>query len=267
MSDVLRKIIPAERLGRIARLVNQNGSARVDELSDTFGVSVITIRRDLEILERQGLLEKTHGGAIGRTLITDFPGYTAKQRDNRSEKAAIGRRAAALIEPGETVFVGAGTTATQVLLALKDAKNLRIVTNNISGISQLHDSSIEVIVLGGVYEPREGITVGEFQDEMLANILVGKAIIGVDGLSFKSGLSSPNVQESAIARKIMAHTEGKIIVVTDHTKVGRRSNFSFATLNDIDILVTDDGIDRALVAEIEKIGVQVIIAETEKDAD
>lgn len=264
MRDVIKKIIPAERLGRIAQLVNKNGSARVDELSKMFGVSVITIRRDLEILEHQGQLEKTHGGAIGRTLITDFPGYAVKRRENKPEKVAIGRAAAALIEPEETVFIGAGTTAAQVLLALKDVRKLRIVTNNLSAVAQLHDSALEVIVLGGLYEQHEGCTVGEFQDEMIDKIWVSKVVIGVDGISFKNGLSSPNIQESSIAKKIMAHTEGKIIVVTDHTKVGRRSNFTFATMSDIHVLVTDDGIDPNLVTEIEKTGVEVIIAATEK---
>ena len=111
MTIMTKKIIPAERLGRIAEIVNQNGSARVDELSDLFGVSVITIRRDLEILEGQGKLEKTHGGAVSHTLITDLPEYAVKKRESKSEKVSIGRAAASLMVEGETVFVSAGTTA------------------------------------------------------------------------------------------------------------------------------------------------------------
>jgi len=231
-------LIPAERQERITELIEEKGAVKVTELSDTFAVPVLTIRRDLSVLEERGILERSHGGAILRRKMNKEPSYSEKAKLLVKEKHFIAREATKLIEDGETVFVNSGSTNLQVLQALAGRK-IRIITNNIGASDVFEHSEIEFLLTGGTYRPQSRSLVGSFSCSMLKNVFADKSIIGVDGFSLKYGGTTPIEQEAEVVRVMIEQTIGDVIVAADHKKIGIVSNFVSAPLSKIDYLVTD----------------------------
>jgi len=255
---VATEFIPAERQGVIADLVKTNGVVSVAQLSLRLKVSEITIRRDLDILERRGLLERTHGGAIGIRRVNTEPLYDQKNRSERAEKVAIGKAAAALIQDGDTVLVNSGSTSLQAILQIR-GENTRIVTSNVGAVLEPPEGP-ELLLIGGVYRVRSNSVVGMFASLSLSQVYGTKAIIGVDGISSKYGLTTPIQQEAEIAALMIDRTRGPVIVVADHTKIGVVSNFVTARIEKVDVLVTDSGFEEEYREELEGAGLQIIIA-------
>jgi DeoR family fructose operon transcriptional repressor len=264
------EIIPVERQRQILDIVDELGVIRVNELSERFGVSLMTIRRDLITLEEQGLLSRSHGGAVSRRRFTREPYFDQKGRRNRAEKLAIARAAAELAEPGETVFVNSGSTTLELLRAFP-AMELRVVTSNAGALTALGSPSIECIVSGGVYRPRSNSFVGGFAIRTLAQIYGSKAFIGVDGLSIEAGLTTPHHQEAEIARAMIEQTRGEVIVLADSSKIGGVSPFVTAPLEKADLVITDSGLPEEYRSALEERGVRVMIVpvayEDELDED
>jgi DeoR/GlpR family transcriptional regulator of sugar metabolism len=257
---VANDIIPIERQQRILDIVDEHGVVRVNELSRLFDVSVMTIRRDLVTLEDQGLLRRSHGGAVSRRRFQHEPNYDQKDKRNRAEKESIGRLAATLVEPGETILVNSGSTTLEVFRNLPDME-LRVVTSNAGAISAIRSASIECVVLGGVYRARSNSFVGSFAVQTLAGVYGSKAFIGVDGLDLEAGLTTPHHQEAEIARQMIRRTRGEIIVLADSSKIGGVSPFVTSTLDETDILVTDSGISDEYRSALEERGITVLTAE------
>lgn len=258
----MKNEIPAERRVKILALLKTQGIVRVDELSEELGVSVITIRRDLTTLEGEGLLERTHGGALSTSLQIDEPTYIDKDRKNIPDKSSIAGKAASLLKPGETVFVNSGSTTSLVLRRLFDIPKLMIVTNNIGGLAGLEirpDS--ELIVTGGSLRSGTSCLIGEEVLERLDKIHPTASILGVDGISFKKGLTSHNTHEAAVTRKMMNQTRGRIIVVADSSKLGVISQHYIGNLGEIDILVTNELPDPSVVRDFESLNIEMIISD------
>jgi len=261
---VPNEIIPIERQQRILEIVDEHGVVRVNELSRLFSVSVMTIRRDLVTLEEQGLLRRSHGGAISRRRFQSEPYFDQKGRRNRAEKEAIGRLAASLVEPGETILVNSGSTTLEMLRHLPDVE-LRVVTSNAGAVSALRASRVECIVVGGVYRQRSNSFVGAFAVQTLDNVFGSKAFIGVDGLDLEAGITTPHHQEAEIARQMIRRTRGEIVVLADSSKIGGVSPFLTAGLDAVDIIVTDEGIAGEYRSALEERGISVLIAEVEAE--
>lgn len=256
------EIIPIERRQRILEIVDEEGVVRVNELSRMFDVSVMTVRRDLVALEDQGLLRRSHGGAISRRRFQREPNYDQKNRRNRAQKEAIGRLAATLVEPGETILVNSGSTTRELLRNLPDVE-LRVVTSNAAAISAIVSAGIECVVIGGVYRPRSNSFVGAFAMETLERVHGSRAFIGVDGLDLEAGLTTPHHQEAEVARRMIQRTRGEIVVLADSSKIGGVSPFVTAAVERTDILVTDSGIQDEHHEALEALGVRVLIAQTD----
>ena len=259
------EIIPLERQRQILELVDDRGVIRVNELSERFGVSVMTIRRDLMALEEQGFLNRSHGGAISRRRFQREPYFDQKGRRNRVEKVSIARAAAALVEAGETILVNSGSTTLELLRALPEVE-LRVVTSNAGALSVLASPAIECIVVGGVYRPRSNSFVGGLAVQTLQQVFGGKSFIGVDGLSLEAGLTTPHHQEAEIAREMIRRTRGEVIVLADSSKIGGVAPFVTGPLEDVDIVVTDSGIGEEYESALEERGIRVIVAPVEADA-
>lgn len=255
--------IPIERQERIVDVVDERGVVRVAELSRLFGVSEITIRRDLMTLEAQGYLGRSHGGAVSRKRFQREPYFAQKGERNRAEKEAIGRRAAALIESGETILVNSGSTNLELLRALPRME-LRVVTSNAGAIGAVAADTVECIVVGGVYRPRSNSFVGGFAVLTLEQLYGSKCFIGVDGVSLDAGVTTPHHQEAEIARTMIRRTQGSVIVLADSSKIGGVSPFVTAALTDVDTLVTDSHISDDYRLALEERGVEVIIAPTDE---
>ncbi len=251
--------IPAERQVQIAKLVKEKGLVTVEALKEILGVSVITIRRDLAVLEEKGLLERTHGGAIStRPMMREFH-YQEKDKINSLHKEAIGRRAAEMIEDGDTIFINSGSTTYQVVRFLSRLHNVRVITNNVAAAASFGTiPGLELILTGGMYRPSSNCLVGEFAFQIVSQIMASKAIIGADGLSFKGGLTSPVYQEAAITRKMVERTQGTVICVADHSKIGKISNFLSIPVNSLDFLVTDWDFEESYRQNLETMDIEII---------
>ncbi len=248
--------IPAVRRAKIAASVKRQGIVRVDELSDELGVSVITIRRDLGILEKQGVIERTHGGAINSDHFTVESAYSEKRQTNITLKQAIGEKTATLIDEGDALLINSGTTTAEVIRAIQFKKNVRVITNNVAVVRDLHpDAALDVIFTGGAYRSTTCCVVGEFSDLVIDNIYASKTILGVDGLSFKYGLTSSNYQEALISRKMIQHSQGPVIAVVDYSKIGKVTNFSIAPLDHLSTVITDTRVADKICREFEKTGI------------
>lgn len=253
--------IPGERRQSIARLVDERGVVRVTELSRIFAVSEMTIRRDLMSLEEEGLLSRSHGGAVSHRRFERELVFSQKGSRNIEQKRAIGRRAAQLVEEGETIFVNSGSTTLELLRALT-ARELRVVTSNAGALSVVDEDAIELILAGGVYRRRSNSFVGGLAVLILDQIYAARSFIGVDGIDLDAGLSTPHHQEAEIARLMIRRTRGPVVVLADSSKIGGVSPFVTAPVNVVDTLVTDSGIADESVAAFAEQGIRVIIAET-----
>ncbi len=254
-----KEFLPAFRHEKICRTVAEKGSAKVSELSAMFKVSDLTIRRDLDVLEKKGLVERTHGGAISSRRIVEETLYSQKDQEFRAQKEAIGRRAAELIEEGDTVLVNTGSTTLQVIRNIT-ARNSRIITNNAGVLIEARNMGMEIFLVGGVYRSRSNSLVGGFAHLTLNTVYGSKAIIGIDGFSVKAGLTTAVYEEADINRVMIERTRGQVIAVADHRKIGAVSNFVSLPATSVDVLVTDDGFKEEYRGDIEGLGIKIIIA-------
>jgi DeoR family fructose operon transcriptional repressor len=251
--------LPAERHRRIQEFLQEHRSARVSSLAELLGVSEVTIRRDLEDLERRGLLERTHGGAILAQRMGPEQPYVEAALHHPVEKRRIGAAAARLATEGDTVFLNGGTTTLEVVRHL--GPHVRVVTNHVGAALEVGDRDIELILVGGEYRFASSSCVGDLATRTLRGIYATRAFIGVEGISLRSGLTTPALPEAEIARVMIEQTHGQVVVVADSSKVGTVADFSIAPIEAATILVTDPGLDDEYRAELARLGVQVVVTD------
>jgi DeoR/GlpR family transcriptional regulator of sugar metabolism len=256
-------MLARQRQEAILREVDRTGGVRVSELVDILGVSDMTVRRDIEVLATSGLVLKVHGGAaavVGRSA--DEPGFQVKSGLNPGPKSAIARVAAGLISPGSSIAISAGTTTYAVARELLTVPDLTVLTNSPRVADLLHNAQREhltVILTGGVRTPSDALA-GPVADATLGSMHVDTLILGVHGFEPVAGLTTPNLIEAATNRALIA-TARRIIVVADSSKWGVIGLSTFATLGQVDVLVTNAGLDaeaRRMIGE--QVG-QLIVAE------
>ncbi len=236
-------LLPAERLRRIEDLVRRHGSVRVPELEELLQISDVTVRRDLRLLERRGVLERTHGGAVAARRVHDEPRHAEAQHRHEAEKRRIGIAAAALVQPGETVFLAGGTTTLEVLRHLVGPE-VRVVTNNAAAAIVEPAPDVEVILLGGTLRVRSLAIFGGPAATAVDRVVAARAFIGADGVSSRYGVTCTTPEEAEIARRMIRQTHGQVVLVADRSKLGIVSDSVIAGLDEIDMLVTDTRLDR-----------------------
>jgi DeoR/GlpR family transcriptional regulator of sugar metabolism len=239
-------MLARHRQSLILEDVRRAGSARVSDLTQQLGVSDMTIRRDLEALARAGLIEKVHGGAVLPGAPSSHePGFEAKSVLAKPQKEAIARAAAALVVPGTAIALSAGTTTFALAQQLLDVAGLTIVTNSVrvAGIfgtarpaGQL-GGTVQVVLTGGVRTPSDAL-VGPIADTAIRSLHVDQLFLGCHGIDLAAGLTSPNLAEAETNRAFV-HAARRVTVIADHTKWGIVGLSSFATLGEVDTLVTD----------------------------
>ena len=251
--------LPAERHRRIQELLGERQVVRVSTLSELLGVSEVTIRRDLEALERRGLLERTHGGAVHTQRMRTEPAYFEAITASPEEKLLIGEAAARLVEPGDAVYLNGGTTTLQVARNL-DVPEIKVITNHIGIALELADRELELLLVGGHYRAPSNSVVGPFAADALRRTYANKAFIGVEGFSLRSGLTTPVAAEAEIARLMIEQTRGEVIVVADHTKMGTVADFAIAPLEQVDKLVVGPEIGEEYLEGLGRMGIEVVVA-------
>jgi DeoR family fructose operon transcriptional repressor len=250
---------PHQRQTIIYSLVRQKGSVRVSELAASLNVTEMTIRRDLELLEGKGLIERIHGGAIYNDRIGLEPLFAQKSVLKQAEKRAIGALAAILIEEGDMVFVNSGSTTIEFLKQLETPR-VSVITNNPLAPIYVHSGSVNVILTGGEIRHESLTLVGELAVKAIKSVYANKAVIGIDGFSIKYGLTTSTQTEAWINRLMITNTRGSVILVADSSKLGRVANFKTAPLSSVSIIVTDSGIDSVNLEEFDRLGIKVLTA-------
>ena len=244
-----------ERQRSILERLAREGEGRISELKEAYGVAEMTIRRDLEKLESTGVVRRTFGGAIyvgTDTTLTERAGFMVE------EKRRIGRAAAALVRPGESIFIDGGSTTLQVARALPPAFPVTVVTNAMNVAAELGAKRIRVLVTGGTLRETTSSLVGPVAVQSLAGLAFDRAFLGASGVTAEHGFSNSNIEEAEI-KKIAIRQSLETTVVIDHTKFGARMLFSFAPLNGVRRIVTDREPAAEWRRALDENGVEVVI--------
>ncbi|MDI6870178.1 MAG: DeoR/GlpR family DNA-binding transcription regulator [Bacillota bacterium] len=252
--------LQAERQLIITSLIRANKTVSVDDLSKRFNVSFNTIRRDLDALERQGILRRTQGGAILVEFGQFAQPFHVRKAEYSEEKAAIGRVAARLVTENDIIIIDAGTTAQQVAKNLGHLQHVTILTNSLEVANDLLvHANITVIPCGGVLRPTSRSMVGIPAEQFFSQFHADKAFIGVGGISLETGLTNPNIHETAVKKK-MIEAAKEVIVVADHHKFERVSLSPIAPITAVHKIVTDNKTPAVIIKNLENLGIEVIVA-------
>ncbi|KUF14636.1 DeoR/GlpR family DNA-binding transcription regulator [Streptomyces silvensis] len=270
-----QNLLAEQRRALILDEVRRRGGVRVNELTRKLGVSDMTVRRDLDALARQGVLEKVHGGAVPVVeASTHEPGFEAKSGLELSAKEDIARTAATLVAPGTAIALSGGTTTYALAHQLLDVPDLTVVTNSVRVADVFHSAqrssgqrqgAATVVLTGGVRTPSDSL-VGPVADQAIAALHFDVLFLGVHGISAEAGLSTPNLAEAETNRRLVQSAR-RVVVVADHTKWGTVGLSSFASLGQVDTLVTDAGLPEQARTEVSEHLRRLLIAGTPGDGE
>lgn len=252
-----------ERYVRIMEVVNQAGKATVAELSEALGVSQVTVRRDLEKLEEKELLLRTHGGAMALhahvSEVAHEKSFSEKAEALVEEKERIAEAAAKLVGDEDAVMLTPGTTSMLIAKRLVGKKGLKIVTNAANIAVQIGNyADLDVILIGGKLRRKSFALVGPLAEEALQSIRVDKLFLGVDGFDLEEGLTTPNLAEASMDRRMLSIAK-EVIVVADHTKFGKVFFSHVAPLDAVHTVITDRGLGKDVCDRIRDLGIQLIV--------
>lgn len=252
-------MIAAERREAILESVRSRGVVSLRSLVDLTGSSEVTIRRDLRSLEQENLLRRRHGGAVLPSDLTHELSYLQKSSVAAEEKIAIAAAAAELVQEGDAILLGAGSTTQALAQRLAGFRDLTVVTNSLLVTEKLAGSLVEVIVTGGTLRGATFALVGPDTERSLAGLRLNRAFLSGNGLSVDHGLSTPNMMVASSDRAI-AHAATRTVVLADHTKLGLDTMCRTVPTDQIAHLVTDWQADDETVQAFRDRGVEVHIA-------
>lgn len=252
-------MLSEERQRAILELLSRDGRVLVGDLAKHFHTSQVTIRKDLETLHVNGRIHRTHGGALSvRESAVEDPTLREKEKLHSKEKAKIADVAVGLVSEGQVVVLDSGTTTTAIARALRDFKNLTIITNALNIAAELSGSNLDVILTGGTLRKNSFSLVGPLAEETLRRLNADILFLGVDGIDVDHGLSTPNLLEARVNRTMMDISKSTI-VVCDSSKFGKRSLSLIAAPTAIQRVITDRGIPRSDLGAMKKWGIEVTI--------
>ncbi|MFE9960296.1 DeoR/GlpR family DNA-binding transcription regulator [Micromonospora sp. NPDC005299] len=262
-----RSMFAAERRQRILELMHANGAVSLRDIAQAVQSSEVTVRRDLRILEADGLLNRHHGGATLPGALATPPGalsreptYAQKAQVAAAEKAAIAELAASLVEDGDAIVIGAGTTTQLFAQQLTRYAELAVVTNSLLVAQALANAPrVEVVLTGGTLRGAILALVGSAAERSLAGLRVRRAFVSGNGLTPERGVSTPNMQVASVDRALAAAAE-EIVVLADHTKIGVDTMVQTIPTDEIDHLVTDDAAPRDVLDELANRAVRLHVA-------
>lgn len=264
-------MIVIQRRNKIKELLYQERSVKVADLVKEFNVSEETIRRDLNQLEREGIIQKNYGGAILLeelvSNVVSVPPVQERQFEFFAEKDAIGRAAAGLVQDNQIIIVDAGSTTWCVVKHLWSTPNLTIVTNGVNIAEESsNNETASIFLIGGKLLKHSMALVGPQAELELQKYSAHYAFIGTSGISMKKGFTSSDIYEAEVKRAMIAAGQ-KIVIVADHSKFERQALINYSSFRDVDILITSDQASPEVLQEVERQGVQIIIASTKGEAD
>lgn len=260
-------MLAEERRFQIREILSAQRTVTASDLCDRLSVTAATIRRDLAALEQEGVLVRSHGGAVSRMSSTNFqPSYDALLRSKSEEKRQIARAAEQLVLDGDTIFLEGSTTVFELARRLVHRNRLTVVTNSPTIVCELQRSAgVSVLCTGGDLQKDIFYLSGEWAQRALSEIRLDKAILGVSAIDPQYGISTASHAEAQI-KKMMTKAAKTRIALADHGKFGMQSFAYVGPVTDVHILVTDSRADPKYVKELRESGLQVIIAESESAA-
>ena len=249
-----------QRREKIIDLLKEDGAAKVINLAKIFRVSEVTIRQDLEKLEKEGIIIREHGGAFLKSVEDSVRSFTLFNRDNMDKKAVIGKKASHYIDNGDTIILDSGSTTTEIAKHLSGKKNLTVITNalNIALILGA-EPGIEVIVTGGEFKPPTLSLTGQKAADFFEDLHVDKLFLATAGISLRSGLTYPGLSD-IVVKKAMIDASDLKYLVADSTKIGKNSFASLGALSLIDYIITDAMIDKGSLQLFRDHQIEIIIA-------
>jgi len=252
-------VLNEERRRAIVELVDREGRVLVADLSKRFDTSQVTIRKDLELLHEQGLLHRSHGGALpAREGALEDPTLREKEQLHHTEKLHIASAAVRFVKEGQVVILDSGTTTTAIARALRGFRNLTIITNAINIAAELSNTSLDVILTGGTLRKNSFSLVGPIAEETLRHLNADLLFLGVDGFDVQYGLSTPNLLESKVNR-VMLEIARQRIAVCDSSKFGRRSLSLIGSTSSLHGVITDHAIAKSDLTALKKFGIEVTL--------
>ena len=248
-----------ERRSQIVDLITQQRTVTNAELMERFGVSIETVRRDLDYLEQQGVLRKVYGGAAVNIALNSEPEYASRSRTNFQQKNAIAQEAVKLIRPGDTVYLGVGTTVQAMVQYMKNIGPLTVFTNALRTAVELSDiAGCTVILPGGQLRVKELTLSGFPSEENLVHFNVDKAFIGIGGIT-ENGITDFHIEEARLHRQLVLNAR-QSVALADSSKLGVRAMTNVCTLEQIDLVITDSNASKQSVKALQKAGTKVIVA-------
>jgi DeoR/GlpR family transcriptional regulator of sugar metabolism len=248
-----------ERHERIIKLINTNRMVKVTDLMKEFDVSIETVRRDLEFLEKKGYLKRVYGGAIPNSPKGIEPAYTSREVSHLTEKTAIAEKVLELVEDRDTIAIDLGTTTLEAAKKLVSKKGLTVLTNSMPIATELiANQSFKVFLLGGQLRNGEFATSGALSVDFLSHFRVDKAIIGPGGVTAKNGITDYHFEEAQV-RKKMIDIADTVIAVADYSKIGVSAFTQVCELNEVDVIVTDWNVSQKALQELRTEKTQVIV--------
>ncbi|MCS6880834.1 MAG: DeoR/GlpR family DNA-binding transcription regulator [Oscillochloridaceae bacterium] len=258
--DDLEAPLMLDRRSRIAALVRQRGSVRVQELAELFQVSPVTIRSDLAHLEQEGLLVRDRGGAVAPATRSALIAFDQRATMNRAAKQRIGCVAASLVAPGDAILMDAGTTVVEMVPHLPRSGPLTVVTNALNVALELRSlPEARVILLGGTVNYATFGTLGPLAEQALEGMAVTRLFLAAETVDLAAGVTDSTIEIAQIKRA-MVRAARQIVLLADSSKWGRTGFIKVAPLNAIHTVVTDAGLPEDARAALERLGVRVLIA-------
>jgi DeoR family transcriptional regulator, fructose operon transcriptional repressor len=249
--------LAAQRRQRLSLIVESRRAVRLDELSSALGVSQATVRRDLNELAAAGKVRRVHGCAVAADERLDEPHFDVKAAAAAPEKHRIAERAIGLLAPDDTVYLDSGSTILAVARLLHGWNRLTVVTNSLPAAGGLAGRGPRLIVIGGELRATSRALVGPLTRLLLADLHLDRALMGTFAFSLDDGLTTTDPAEAYTKQLVMSRAR-EVILLADSTKMGTRSFVSAGRLDDVDTIVTDEGIDERLVRTLTRRGIRVI---------
>lgn len=253
-------MLSIERHRRILKILQETGSLRTIETAELLGVTHETVRKDLELLERRGELVRIHGGASRReTSRGDIP-LTERQEVNRPQKLAIAHAAVKRIQPNETIFIDASSTALTLAGLLPDVP-LTILTNALNVFSVLAEKPhYDLMCTGGLFDSRSRSFIGLSAEKSLHTYHIHRMFLSGNGIHPERGVSENNARQAAFKERVIACSED-VVFLADASKLGRKAPFFFGEIQEIGCLVTDSAADSELLRQLEHAGIEIVLTQ------
>lgn len=255
----------AERQRKILELVLQNNEISVADICEKFDVSEMTARRDLQDLERDGLLRRVHGGAVNNQGRSYEPPLQLRSSKHSERKQSIGQTAAELVYDGDSIALDVGTTTLEIARALQGKRNLTVVTASLPIANEIISSfslsgDIRLILTGGIVRAGEFSMIGDYAAHMYDQLHVDKAFLGIGGISLEDGLTEYNLEDAMVKRSILRSAR-QTIVVADGSKFGHTTFASVGSVTEVDMIIADSSAPVEIVEQLREMGIDVLISD------